>query len=267
MRAAASGRPKGHAHDRHLSQEGRQDPRERIRAGAGRGGRDARPDRGRGRGGGAGLCADARQVGRPHRRHARGDRGTRGTRAAAGARGHRLRGGTGAHLRAGAARLGPGLRDHHAFGADGRAALGALQRGGLLRAHGALCAYRLGHHVGRDGQGGGRADRGGLFHTLPGRGHAPLRALCHARGGGRHRADAGRRAGGGEPSLRALHRQAGRRDRGAGQQVRGRGQADALRQGGHRRLRRAVRNRHHRRRDGRCRDRGERPRGAGRARA
>ena len=53
----------------------------------------------------------------------------------------------------------------------------AGQRRRLLRADRPLRAYRLGLHVDRDRQGGGRADRHRLLDAVQGRGHPSARAL------------------------------------------------------------------------------------------
>ena len=79
--------------------------------------------------------------------------------------------------------------------------------------------------------------------------------------------DARRRAGDRRAGVRTVHRQACRHHGRPGQQVRGRGQARALRQGRHRRVRRPDRDRYHRRRQRRSRFGCDRPRRPGRARA
>ena len=143
---------------------------------------------------------------------------------------------------------------------------GALQCRRLLRAHRALCPHRVRLHVGRHGEGGGRRHRGRLLHALPGRRHPPLCALCHD--GGRRGCgdDARRGAGHRRHGLRPVHRQAGGHHRRPRQQVRRRGEAHAVRQGGYRRVRRPLRGGGDRRRDRRSADGGGGPRGPGRAR-
>ena len=130
----------------------------------------------------------------------------------------------------------------------GGSASRALQCRRLLRADRALRSHRLGLHVGRHRQGGGRQDGCRLLDALSRRGHSPARALCHAHRRRRRDHDARRRAGDRRAGVRTVHGQACRHRGRPGQQVRGRGQARALRQGRHRRVRRPDRDRHHRRR-------------------
>ncbi len=106
---------------------------------------------------------------------------------------------------------------------------------GLLRADRPLRAYRLGLHVDRDRQGGGRQDRDRLLGALQGRGHSSACALRHEGRGRRHHHEPRRRAGHRRHGVRPVHRVPGRHHRRAGQQVRRRSQAHAVRQGRHRR--------------------------------
>ena len=159
------------------------------------------------------------------------------------------------------------FRRRAAAGTDRRSEARALQRGRLLRPDRPLRAHRLGLHVGGDREGRGRADRGRLLDALSRRGHSPLRPL---RDEGRRRGrghDAGRGAGDRRDGLRPVHGQAGRHHRRARQQVRGRGQAHAVR-----RVSASMSSPgpsevgDHRRRDGGSGDRRLRPRRPGRAR-
>ena len=150
-------------------------------------------------------------------------------------------------------------RDRRAEGHSG-------QRRRLLRAVGPLRAHRLGLHDRGHRQGRRRQDHHRLLQPVPRRRHAPVPAVRVQDRGRRRHHDAGRRPGDRQHGLRPVHRQAGRRRGRAGQQVRRRGQAHAVRQGRHRRLRRPLRSRHHRRRERRSGDRRQRPRRPGRAR-
>ena len=161
---------------------------------------------------------------------------------------HRVGDGAGAHLCARPARQHQGLRHRVVRRRHGGSAARALQCRRLLRADRALRSHRLGLHVGRHRQGGGRQDGCRLLDALSRRGHPPARALCHAHRRRRRDHDARRRAGDRRAGVRTVHRQACRHRGRPGQQVRGRGQARALRQGRHRRVRGPDRDRYHRRR-------------------
>ena len=151
-------------------------------------------------------------------------------------------------------------------GRDRRPAPDPGQRRRVLRADRPLRAHRLGLHEHRDREGGRRPHGDRVLDTLPRRGHPPAGAVRDegCRRGRDH--DARRRAGDRRHGVWPLHRQARRYSRRPRQQVRRRGEADALRGGRDRRLRRPVGDRDHRRRFGRPGDRRDRPRRAGRAR-
>ena len=182
-------------------------------------------------------------------RHQGAAGGERQGGARTGPQGHRLRDRAGAQLRARAARLAAGVQDRAAPRRHGRSARAAGQRRRLLRAGRALRAHRLGLHGRGDRQGRRREDHRRVLRAVPRRADAPVPDVRLQQGRRRRHHDAGRRAGDRDDGLRPVHRQAGRRHRRPGQQVRRRGQAHAVRQGRHRRLRRPVGSRRDRRRD------------------
>jgi len=206
-------------------------------------------------------------MGRRHRGQPGRDGRPRRIGARSGPGRYRLRRRTGPRLCARTARFGSGFRDDHAVRAAHRAEMGAVQRCGLLCAHGPLCPYRLCRHVGRHSQGRRGQDRDRLFHAVSRRRDASVCSVCDARSRGRYRHDAGRCASHRHDGVWAVHRQTGGRDRWARQQVRGRSQTHAVRQGRHRRVRRPVRGRHPRGSHRRPGNRRGRPAGAGRTRA
>ena len=158
-----------------------------------------------------------------------GDRAAHARHPRGGEARHRVRDRAGAPVRARASRVDARVLGRACAGRDRRPAADPGQRRRLLRADRPLRAHRLGVHEHRDREGGRRAHGDRVFDALPRRGHPPAGPLRDEGRWRRRDHDARRRAGDRGHGVRPLHRQAGRHPRRSGQQVRRRGETDALR--------------------------------------